>query len=277
MTGAGGMLGQEIVSDAQHRGHQVTALGHPEFDIADPVSSGKIMAGDFGEIDLIINCAAFTAVDKAESEPDAAFMTNGLGVGYLAQACAMSGVKLMHFSTDYVFGGDGTKPYTEEDAVNPIGAYGQSKRQGEEAVLSSGAYAWILRTSWLIGPHGKNFLNTMVARKDDDLAIVSDQTGTPTYAPFLAEAAIVLAESSPPPGIFHAAGSEVMTWYDLSMRIHERLPEPKGTRRAISTSEYLTPAKRPAYSALDSSKFSAITGQMPSLARALDHYFQIKP
>ena len=270
------MLGQEIVPVVSERGHDVIACSRQEFDLADPVSSGRIMAGEFGDLDIVINCAAYTAVDKAESEPDEAFSINALGAGFLAKACAMTGTRLLHFSTDYVFGGDGTTPYREDDPVNPIGVYGKSKREGEEAVLASGANAWVVRTSWIIGPHGKNFLNTMVGRKDDDLGIVNDQTGTPTYAPFLAETAIALVEKNPPPDIFHAAGPEVMTWFELARRIQERIPEPKGKRRPISTSEYPTPAKRPVYSALDSSKLHGLTGPMPPLEKALDHYFSHK-
>ena len=273
ITGASGMLGTEITSLAHHRNHEVTALPRSDFDLSDPVCSGRIVAGEFGDLDIVINCAAYTAVDKAEEEPDLAYAANGLGVGYLARACAMSGAKLLHFSTDYVFDGDARTPYTEDDPVCPIGVYGNSKLQGEEAIHDSGAQAWILRTSWVIGPHGKNFLRTMANRRDDDLGIVNDQTGTPTYAPFLAEKALDLIERNPPPDLFHAAGPEVMTWYELARQIHERMPSAKGSRRPITTAEYPTPARRPVYSALDSTKLSACLGPMPPLSRALDHYF----
>lgn len=273
ITGSTGMLGTEITSLAHQRNHRVTALPRPDFDLADPVSSGRIIAGEFGDLDAVINCAAYTAVDRAEEEPDLAYAANALGVGYLARACAMAGAKLLHFSTDYVFDGDATIPYTEDDPVRPVGVYGNSKLQGEEAVHDSGAQAWILRTSWVIGPHGKNFLRTMVNRKDDELGIVNDQTGTPTYAPFLAEKALDLIESNPPPDLFHAAGPELMTWYELARQIQERMPDAKGSRRPITTAEYPTPARRPVYSALDSTRLSACLGPMPPLSRALDHYF----
>lgn len=272
VTGASGMLGQEVVRVFSEAGAEVLAFTREQFDVADPIASGKIIAGDFGSLDWVINCAAYTAVDRAEEEVDLAFSVNALGPSYLGRACAIANIPLVHYSTDYVFKGDAQVPYVESDPVDPVGVYGRSKREGEEAILASGASAHILRTSWLFGPAGPSFARTMFNRRDQDLRIVNDQTGTPTYAPYLAAATLKLIQAQAEPGIYHAAGSEVMTWYEFAERIQSNLPEAIGKRTPITTAEYPTPAKRPAYSALNSEKLNSLIGSMPSLDHALTDF-----
>lgn len=211
--------------------------------------------------DLVVNAAAHTAVDRAESEPDAAFRANAQAPQAIAGACARRGIRLVHYSTDYVFDGHGTRPYREDDPTAPAGVYGASKLAGEEAVRASGASHLILRTAWVYAAHGRNFLLTMLrlAGERDELRVVADQFGTPTPAALIADVtARVLAQSASQSGTWHLTAGGATSWHGFAEAImqgaHARGLIARVPRvLPIATADYPTPAARPAYSVLDCS------------------------
>ncbi len=276
VTGAGGMLGRAACAAFEGTGWEVVALRHVDFDVTDPVSSGRIVAEEWGNPDLLVNAAAYTAVDRAESEPDLAYDLNTLAPGFLARACAMSGITMIHISTDYVFDGEGQVPYRETDEVAPLGVYGQTKREGEVAVLAHSPMAYVLRTSWLFAPQAKNFARTILSRLElgQPLRVVNDQFGTPTYVPFLADSIFLLAEKKPMPGVYHAAGPDVVSWFEFAEAIRTAFgPEFESQPiEPVGTEAFPTIAKRPRYSALDSSPLAKEIGPMPNLNQALKHF-----
>jgi dTDP-4-dehydrorhamnose reductase len=211
----------------------------------------------------VVNAAAYTAVDRAETDRDAAFRANADAPAAIAQACAAAGIPLIHYSTDYVFDGTGTRPYREDDPTSPLGAYGESKRAGEEAIQASGVRHAILRTAWVYAAHGKNFMRTMLrlAAERDELQVVADQIGSPTSADLIAEITVpVLQAMIHDPqhsfGIRHLTAFEQTSWHGFASAIVERAhAQGQLARRpvvtAITTADYPTPARRPAYSVLD--------------------------
>ncbi len=211
----------------------------------------------------VVNAAAYTAVDRAETDRDAAFRANAYAPAAIAEACAAAGIPLIHYSTDYVFDGSGTRPYREDDATSPLGVYGLSKLAGEDAIRASGARHAILRTAWVYAAHGKNFMRTMLrlAAERDELRVVSDQIGSPTSADLIAETTVpVLRAMIESPdrrfGTRHLTASGQTSWHGFATAIvegaHERaLIARRPTVTAIVTSDYPTPARRPAYSVLD--------------------------
>lgn len=209
--------------------------------------------------DVVVNAAAYTAVDKAESEPGAAFRANAESPGEIARACARCNALLVHYSTDYVFDGTGTRPYREDDPVSPLGVYGESKLAGEEAIRASGARHMIFRTAWVYADHGRNFLLTMLrlGRERDELRVVADQIGTPTPAALIADVtAQVLARRPQASGIWHLTASGQTSWHGFAEAIFGQAFERGLIQRRplvvpITTAEYPTPARRPAYSGLD--------------------------
>lgn len=274
VTGAGGLLGSEVVAELEKRGHEAVATTRRELDISDPESVAQIQAGSFGDFEWCINCAAYTAVDRAESEERQATEVNGFGVSYLAQATGARGAKLLHVSTDFVFDGNSTEPYDEEAPVNPLGAYARSKLYGERA-LSANPRALIVRTSWLFGPNGPCFPKTIlrVFREGKPLRVVADQLGTPTYVPFLARVLTDLIERDPFPGIYHAAGPDVMSWHEFASRAVKACTGQPPAIEPIRTEDWPTPAKRPPYSALSTEKLQASgIAPMPSLDEALNDF-----
>jgi dTDP-4-dehydrorhamnose reductase len=265
VIGSQGMLGSDLALELTSRGHEAAGLDLPDFDLTNPDDSARIAAGAFAErVDVVFNCAAYTAVDRAEVERDRATMVNGIGPGYLAQSCAMAGLRLIHIGTDFVFDGLKSDPYTEEDTPNPIGAYGESKLQGERAVLALGGT--VVRTAWLYGPNGQSFPRTMIRAwlAEKPLAVVADQIGTPTYTADLAKVLAQVAENAVPPGLYHAAGPEAMTWHELAKRAISRYRDDvlKSDRpiviEPIRTEDWPTPARRPSYSALSSEKLRSV-------------------
>jgi dTDP-4-dehydrorhamnose reductase len=254
VVGGSGMLGSDLVPELRGRGHDVLAPSSSGLDITDPASVAQIPAHSFGRLDWVVNVAAYTAVDKAESEVRAATELNALGPGYLAQACASEGSRLLHVSTDFVFDGQAAEPYGEDHATNPLGVYGRSKRDGENAVLSAHSNAIIVRTSWLYGPHGGSFPRTMLLARQAGrtLRVVADQIGSPTYTGDLARVLADMIEKDAFPGIYHATGSEAMTWHAFAeLILGERI-------EAITTDQYPTAAKRPPYSVLSNAKLAAL-------------------
>lgn len=222
----------------------------------------------------IVNAAAYTAVDKAEQEPELAAAVNALGPGLLAEAAGRVGAHLVHYSTDYVFDGRASSPYKEDDTPNPQGVYGRTKLDGEDAIARAGCDWLILRTAWVYGARGGNFMRTMrrLAREREELRVVADQRGAPTWSRHIAEAtALILAQLGDDRaawhracGVYHLTSAGEATWHDFASAIigHQRQHEAIACQRvtAISTADYPTPAKRPAYSVLDNDKLARTFG-----------------
>lgn len=258
------MLGTDLVAELNSGGHEVWAPVRDEIDVTDPSSVAQIATGEFAA-DWCFNCAAYTAVDLAESEVQLATELNALAPGYIAQACAMRGVRVMHLSTDFVFDGEAVAPYREDEATHPLGVYGETKRRGEESVLAASPNSVVVRTAWLYGPAGRSFPRTMVRAwlAGKPLRVVTDQVGCPTYTADLATTIVNLAVSVKDGGIYHACGPEVMNWYDFASRTLQSFATASGNSAAIEiapieSAEYPTPAERPKYSVLDNAKIRAL-------------------
>lgn len=260
ILGAKGMLGTDVVGEAESRGHEFVAADL-ELDITDPMAMARISSGELGPFDWVINCAAYTAVDKAESEVREATELNTLGSAYLANTVQGIGARLIHISTDFVFDGSATEPYLEDARTNPLGVYGRTKRDGEDAVLSNNANALVVRTAWLYGPNGNSFPRTMIRAfaAGRQLRVVSDQVGCPTYTADLARVLVDLAEKNAFPGIYHAVGPEAMTWHEFALRAIRTWNVTRGVSTGveiepIKTEDWPTPAARPKYSVLSTQK-----------------------
>ena len=270
VAGSQGQLARALVEQARVRSDfGVVALGRPQLDLADTTTI--VRAFDRERPELVINAAAYTAVDKAESEPQAAFATNRDGAGALAAAAKAHGCPIIHVSTDYVFDGAKPDPYVETDVPNPTGIYGRSKLEGEAAVTAANPAHVILRTAWVYAPYGQNFLRTMLrlARERPELRVVADQRGNSTYAPHLADAILDIAEHvathtlSPAWGVYHAAASGETTWHGFASEIVRSaacLGVPQVPVIPITTADYPTPARRPANSRLDCGKLERTFG-----------------
>lgn len=228
--------------------------------------------------DIVINAAAYTAVDKAESEPEAAHRANAESVGALARACASRGIPLVHYSTDYVFPGDSSRPWREDDPTAPLGVYGASKLAGEEAIRDSGCRHLIFRTAWVYGARGHNFLRSMLrlGAERDELRVVADQVGSPTPAAWIAQAtALALARLGEQSGTWNLVAGGETSWHGFAEAIFEAavqsgLLERAPSTQPISSAEYPTPARRPAYSRLDTSKLERDSGiQLPDWREGL--------
>jgi dTDP-4-dehydrorhamnose reductase len=293
VVGRRGMLGSEVVESLESAGFTVAALGSPEIDITKRESVHSALSG-IRSPRLLINCAAYTAVDKAESESETAFAVNRDGPANLADECDRLGIPLIHISTDYVFNGESDRPYKEEDAADPRNVYGRSKWEGEEAVRSRLAEHIIVRTSWLYGSRGQNFVKTMLrlGREREELNVVSDQYGCPTWSFDLAGCLVRIAERAlsgskeTPLGTFHFCGEGVTTWYEFALAILDGARRRESSRIArvspVPSSSYPTVAVRPMYSALDCSKIEASFGIAPppwekSLVRLMDELSQGHP
>ena len=257
IAGAGGQLGRALRATVPAKTEYV-ALDSTQLDITDLESVSSCVAAV--SPDVIINAAAYTAVDKAEQERQQAYAVNERGAAHLAQAATQCGARLLHVSTDYVFDGTAFQPYRPLDACHPLGVYGASKRAGEEAVLAYANNAAIFRTSWLYAADGHNFVNTMLQlmNEREQLGVVADQIGSPTWSRTLAEALWVAAGRRDLTGIYHWADLGVASWYDFAVAIQEEaqalgLLAREAELRPLRTEEYPTPAQRPAYSVLDTS------------------------
>ena len=249
------MLGTDVVAAASAR-HEVVALARADLDITD-ADAVRLAVGDVAP-DAVINCAAWTDVDGAEADEAAATRVNGDGAGHVAAAAAAVGAHVVHVSTDYVFSGDATSPYLEDAPTGPIGAYGRSKLAGELAVAAAApASHAIVRTSWVFGPHGRNFVDTMLrlGAERDELTVVDDQVGCPTYTGHLAPGLVAIAQARTH-GVLHVAGSGQCTWWELAVATFEHAGLSVKVNRG-STAELGRPAPRPAYSVLRSSRSDA--------------------
>lgn len=300
VLGTSGQVGDALMRAAWPAGTTLAGLARPALDMADPASIDRAMAEHAPDLapDLVVNATAYTAVDKAESEREAAFAVNRDGPARLAALCAARGVPLIHISTDYVFDGTKPAPYSEDDPVAPINAYGASKEAGEAAVRAAAPRHVILRTSWVYAAHGANFVKTMLrlGRERAELGVVADQTGAPTAAADIAAAIVAIAgrigaaraEGRPddvPWGTYHLTGAGETTWFGFAERIFQRLEREEGRRPAlkpIATAAYPTPARRPVNSRLDCARLRAAFGiETPpwedSLERVLDALFAPPP
>lgn len=290
LIGAGGMLAGMVRETAP--GHyRIIPFDLPDFDITDRRQVRAVLQELRPE--LVVNCAAFTDVDGCESREELAHRVNAEGPGHLAEAARDVGAVLVHISTDYVFDGAGNRPYTEEDPVGPRSAYGRSKLAGERAILDSGLAEYlIIRTSWLYGPGGKNFVDTIarLAAEREELRIVADQVGSPTYTGDLARAIFRLLDAvsgrdrsgrrSSPYGIYHFSNGGSCSWYEFAREIIARLkeggrPVRVGRVLPIRTEEYPLPASRPAYSVLSKEKYRRVTGaEVPHWREGLERYLK---
>lgn len=247
ITGAAGMLGQDLQRALE--GRDVTALTRSDLDITDAAACAKALEG----FDVIINAAAYTAVDDAETNEAAALAINGTGVENLAKAAAAANAKFVHVSTDYVFKGDATQPYGENDPRDPINAYGRTKAAGEEAALAvhpEGTY--IVRTAWLYGAGGPNFAKTMVklAGSHPEITVVNDQLGQPTYTRDLAAQIVKLVDADAPAGIYHGTNSGTATWFDFAREIFRLSGNDPERVQPTDSAAFKRPAARPAFSVL---------------------------
>ncbi|MGO4001958.1 dTDP-4-dehydrorhamnose reductase [Pseudomonas fluorescens] len=269
VTGAHGQVGYELLRRAP-AGFTVLGYGSQELDVCDAAQVQAVF--DAVKPELVINAAAYTAVDKAESEVERAYAVNADGVGLLAATAEKHGIPLLHISTDYVFSGEHDRPYTPDDVTQPTGVYGSSKLAGEHQLALNCSRHIVLRTSWVFGAHGNNFVKTMLrlGAERDSLSVVDDQRGGPTSAGSIADtlwslAAIFQREGKLEWGVYHFSGQPACTWYDfaraifnqaVSLGLLEKIPDVQ----AISTARYPTPAKRPTWSVLDCTKLTQTHG-----------------
>jgi dTDP-4-dehydrorhamnose reductase len=274
ITGSEGQLGRALAAACQSRGLDFEGRDIDTLDVGNQdevtrwVSARSPMA--------VVNCAAYTAVDECESDEATALRVNGSAVGHLASACNIVGARLVHISTDYVFAGDGDRPYREDDPVAPIGAYGRTKLAGEIEARNAHLHL-VIRTAWLYGHGGKNFVETIRRQITDgsgDLRVVADQRGSPTFSGDLAEAILDLVAAGCD-GVVHAVNRGETTWHGFAVAIAELL-EAEVEIEKVSSSEFPRPAPRPAYSVLDTSRLSAVLGrEMPPWKEALARYLGV--
>ena len=251
ITGAAGMLGRDLVSVLERSGETVTALTRAELDITDGAAVRDALR--HWRPAVVVNCAAWTAVDAAETSEDAALRLNGQAVADLAAACAAAGVRLIQPSTDYVFDGQARRPYAEDDVPSPGTAYGRTKLAGEQAVLDRrDGTGYVVRTAWLYGAHGPNFVRTMIRLEQQrpDVDVVDDQHGQPTWTMDVADRIVALVRSGAPGGVYHATSSGETTWFGLAREVFRLLGADPDRVRPVGSAAYVRPAPRPAYSVL---------------------------
>jgi dTDP-4-dehydrorhamnose reductase len=273
--GAGGQVGYEVSRAAWPPGFAVVPLDRAAADVADGIAVAAALARE--RPDLVVNLAAYTAVDRAESEPDLAWKTNCAGAATVAARCGDADIPLVHFSTDYIFDGAKPTPYMEDDPVAPLGVYGASKEAGERAVRAALARHVILRTAWVYGVHGANFVKTILrhAAREPALRVVADQTGAPTAAADLAAAVVVIARQiaqgagqggAAQWGTFHLTGAGAVSWHGFAEAIVDSAAPFLGRRPQIvpiASAEYRAAARRPANSLLDCGKIGQVYGIRP--------------
>jgi dTDP-4-dehydrorhamnose reductase len=274
VTGAGGMLGQSLLPCLDSRGHLVKGVDKQEIDVTNFDQCMEIM--DHARPDLVIHSAAYTNVDQAESEPDLAYLINGYGAENVAIACEKFDVPMMYISTDYVFDGEQNRPYTPWDRTRPLSIYGKSKLAGEKAVQRILKHFYILRTSWLYGPHGRNFVDTILKLADEHkpLRVVSDQYGSPTCTLTLSETIADLIETERW-GVYHATDGGTTSWYEFAKAIVANRPDVQVT--AIETKDMPRPATRPKFSVLDKTTLIHTIGrECVPWQEALAGYLQLR-
>lgn len=258
VTGANGQLGNEFrMLESGYPGYEFIFLSKEQLSITDKESVEKA----FGTYkpDWCVNCAAYTAVDKAESDTEQATAINATAAGILAEACATFNTKFIHISTDYVFDGSSSEPYREDHPTGPINAYGQTKLQGEQLVMKHNPNAIIIRTAWVYSFFGNNFVKTMMRlmKERESINVVEDQVGSPTYAADLAQVVMhIITQNAKANGIFHYSNEGRISWYEFALAIRD-LTGSRCKVNPIPSQQYPTPAKRPQYSLLDKSKIAS--------------------
>jgi dTDP-4-dehydrorhamnose reductase len=262
VTGKNGQLGSELTDLApEYPQFDFAFFGRDELDISNPEQVEEL----FTKLQptWVVNCGAYTAVDKAETEKDKALAINATGVGTMAKVSKQVGANFIHVSTDYVFNGQGTEPYKEDDTTDPVNYYGYTKLLGEQQAMQNNENSVVIRTSWVYSRYGNNFVKTMMRLMKDrpEIRVVADQTGSPTYAKDLAEAIMHIIAGGQPftPGIYHFSNSGVITWHQFASTI-QQLKQFNSIVHAIPTAAYPTPAKRPAYSVMSKDKIVADYG-----------------
>jgi dTDP-4-dehydrorhamnose reductase len=274
ITGAGGMVGTDVRTELESRDEEVVALTRADLDITDRDSVTDAVRSS--DPDVIINCAAYTKVDQAETEEHAANAINGSGVEFLARAANHADALLVHVSTDFVFDGSKRTPYEVNDRTAPLSAYGRSKLLGEVAATHARNHL-VVRTAWLFGAHGPNFVEAIrnqIKKGTNPLRVVNDQRGRPTYTPHLAHALIRLATNDQARGIVHYADEDECTWFGFAQAIVEESGA-STTVEPVSTSEFPRPAVRPAYSVLSTERYERLTGVKPeSWREGLGEYLE---
>jgi dTDP-4-dehydrorhamnose reductase len=265
VTGAGGMLGHDLLAALDGQSYQVTGLKvtglkHSDLDITDADAVRAAVGGH----DIVLNAAAWTDVDGAEADEADATAVNGSAVALLASACATTGARLVHLSTDYVFAGDGTSPYPEDAPTAPLNAYGRSKLAGERAVLEIlPDDGFVVRTAWLYGAHGRNFVTTMLrlATEREFVDVVNDQIGQPTWSADLARQLVALGTAAlagtAPAGIYHGTASGQTTWHGLARAVFAAAGHDPDRVRPTTSEKFVRPARRPAYSVLGHDRWAA--------------------
>jgi len=251
VTGSGGMLGldlQVVLALSGVPEEDVTGLTRADLDVTDAQAVRDAVRGH----DVVVNCAAYTKVDEAEADEATAFAVNAVGAAHVADACRATGARLVHVSTDYVFSGDATEPYAEDAPLSPLSAYGRTKAAGEWAVQARCPEAWLVRTAWLYGAGGPNFVRTMarLADRHETISVVDDQRGQPTWTMDVARAIVRLVEGQAPYGVWHATSQGEATKYDLTRELFRLLGLDPGRVRPTTSDQFPLPAPRPAYSVL---------------------------
>jgi len=269
------MLAQDLVPRLQQRGHLVVSPPEDELDITDPAAIARQISG--AAPDLVVNCAAYNFVDRAEGEPEKAERINGHAVRGLCLACRATEIPLVHFSTDYVFDGTKDRPYVVGDSRNPINAYGRSKAMGESFVVDLLSRFYLVRTSWLFGLHGRNFVETMLekARSEGQLSVVDSEVGCPTWTGHLADAVVDLVGTGRY-GVYHGTNAGSTTWHGFATEIL-RLAGIDVPLRRIDSETLGRSARRPAYSVLDPAPLPEVLGRgMPPWQAALREYLELR-
>ena len=274
VTGAGGMLGQDVLAALADR--DAIACTHIDMDVTDIDAVQKTIVDSAPNV--VVNCAAWTDVDGAEEHEDAAFSVNAIGPANLARACAMRSAALVHFSTDYVFDGRADAPYAEQSPLAPLSAYGRTKSAGEWAVQALlPARSWIVRTSWLYGASGPNFVRTMIKLEStrQTVDVVDDQFGQPTWSAAVARQIVRMVDAAAPHGVYHCTSAGQTTWHGLARAVFEELGADPDRVRPTTTNRFPRPAPRPAYSVLGHEAWRraglpALPAWRDSLAQAFD-------
>jgi dTDP-4-dehydrorhamnose reductase len=275
VTGAAGQLGSDVVDVLHAYGEEVAGFDRKGLDIADRVMVRATMR--LVEPSIVVNCAAYTAVDDAETDEDRALEINAHGPAILAEECARTGARLLQVSTDYVFAGDASSPYDETTRPAPRSAYGRTKAAGEQAVLTSGAEAFVVRTAWLYGQLGTNFVRTMarLARERETVSVVDDQIGAPTWTLHLARGLVALGIADVPAGIWHCTNAGEASWYVFARAIFAELGLDPARVEPTTSAEYVRPAPRPSYSVLSTDKWQrAGLPDLPHWRDALHEAFE---
>lgn len=268
VTGANGMLARDLCPMLEDADFEVIETTRNELDVTDELQVRRVISDV--KPDYVIHCAAYTNVDKAEEEPEIAELVNAKSAEYIAKACNSNNAVMIYISTDYVFDGTKKTPYVPDDITNPTGAYGLSKLHGEEAVRKFCPAHYIIRTSWLYGHHGKNFVETMISLAEKtELKVVDDQVGCPTWTVDLSDAIISFIDEEPPFGTYHACGAGSTSWYGFAKEIFD-LMSLNVKLISCTTEEFPRPAKRPAYSVMDNE------GLLRDWKQALQEYIELR-